>query len=135
MFTALLEINRQVLKVLEIPELRMLTQFLLREVSPAVAENENKAQRSGWVLDFILRRVRLIVIRVLLFQSILLVGEALIKIYTEHQADEAIEPETWMEEMAQLQEEEFLCRMRFLVSLRHRENIYYFRLSLCCGSK
>ena len=135
MFTALLEINRKVLEVLELPGLAMLTQFRLREVSPAVAENGNNAQQSGWVLDFILRRFQLRVIRVLLFQWILLVGEASIKIYTEHQADEAIEPETLLEEMAQLQEEEFLCRMRFLASLRHREKIYYFRLSLCCGSK
>ena len=62
-------------------------------------------------------------------------GEASIKIYTEHQADEAIEPETLLEEMAQLQEEEFLCRMRFLATFRHREKVYYSRLSLCCGSK
>ncbi|MDE1044660.1 MAG: hypothetical protein OSA05_05245 [Nitrospinaceae bacterium] len=35
-FTALLEINRLVLEVLELPGLEMLTQFRLREVSPAV---------------------------------------------------------------------------------------------------
>ena len=64
MFTALLEINRQVLEVLELPRLEMLTQFRLCEVSPAIAENENNAQRSGWVLDFILRRVRYRVILV-----------------------------------------------------------------------
>ena len=64
MFTALLEINRKVLEVLALPRLEMLTKFRLREVSPAVAENENKAQRSGWVLDFILRRVRYRVILV-----------------------------------------------------------------------
>jgi hypothetical protein len=63
-FTALLEINRQVLEVLELPRLEMLTQFRLREVSPAIAENENNAQRSGWVLDFILCRVRYRVILV-----------------------------------------------------------------------
>jgi hypothetical protein len=39
------------------------------------------------------------VIRVLLVQWLLLVGEASIKIYTEHQADESIEPETLLEEM------------------------------------
>ena len=44
-FTALLEINRQVLEVLELLRLEMLTQFRLREVSPAIAENENNAQR------------------------------------------------------------------------------------------
>jgi hypothetical protein len=33
--------NRQVLEVLELSELEMLTKFRLREVSPAVAENEN----------------------------------------------------------------------------------------------
>jgi hypothetical protein len=47
LFTVLLEINRQVLEILELPELGMLTQFRLREVSPAVAENENNTQRSG----------------------------------------------------------------------------------------
>ena len=45
MFTALLEINRQVLEVLELPGLEMLTQFRLLEVSPAVVKNENKEQR------------------------------------------------------------------------------------------
>jgi hypothetical protein len=134
-FTELLEINRLVLEVLELPGLKMLTQFRLREASLAVAENENNAQRSGWVLDFILRRVRLRVIRVLLVEWLLLVGETSIKIYTENQANKDIEPETLLEEMAQLQEEEFLCRMRFVTSLRHREKIYYFRSSLCCGSK
>lgn len=105
-FTALLEINRQVLEVLELPGLEMLTQFRLREVHPAVAENKNNAQRSGWVPDFILRRVRLRVIRVLWVQWLLLVGEAAIKVYAERQADEVIEPETLLEEMDQLQEEE-----------------------------
>ena len=44
-FTALLEINRQVFEVLELPELEMMTQFRLREVSPAVMKNENNKQR------------------------------------------------------------------------------------------
>jgi hypothetical protein len=57
MFIALLEMNRQVLKVLELLGLEMLTQFCLRKVSPAVVENENNEQWSGWFLDFILRRV------------------------------------------------------------------------------
>jgi hypothetical protein len=34
------------------------------------------------------------VIQVLLVEWLLLMGEASIKIYTEHQADESIEPET-----------------------------------------
>lgn len=105
-FTALLEINRQVLEVLELPGLEMLTQFRLREVHPAVAENKNNADQSGWVPGFILRRVRLRVIRVLWVQWHLLVGEAAIKVYAEHQVDEVIEPETLLEEMDQLQEEE-----------------------------
>ena len=104
-FTALLEINRSVLEVLELPGLEMLTQFRLREVHPAVAANNNE-ERSGWIPGFILRRVRLRVIRVLWVQWLLLVGEAAIKVYAEHQADEVIEPETLLEEMDQLQEEE-----------------------------
>jgi hypothetical protein len=103
-FTALLEINRQVLEVLELPGLEMLTQFCLREVHPAVAAN-NDAERSGWIPGFILRRVRLRVIRVLWVQWLLLVGEAAIKVYAEHHPDEIIEPETLLEEMDQLQEE------------------------------
>ena len=106
-FTALLEINRLVLEVLEFPGLEMLTKICLSEASPAVEENENNAQRSGWVLDFVLRRVRLRVIRVLLVEWLLLVCETSIKIYTENQANKTIEPETLMEEIAQLQEEEF----------------------------
>jgi hypothetical protein len=105
-FTTLLEINRQVLAVLELPGLEMLTQFRLREVHPAVAENKNNADESGWIPDFILHRVRLRVIRVLWVQWLLLVGEAAIKVYAEHQVDEVIEPETLLEEMGQLQEEE-----------------------------
>jgi hypothetical protein len=75
----------------------MMIQFRLGEVSPAVEENDNNAQRSGWVLDFILRRIRLRVIQVLLVKRFLLVGEASIKNYIEHQADEAIETETLLE--------------------------------------
>jgi hypothetical protein len=44
-FNALLEINRQVIEVLELPGLEMLTQFRMLEVSPAVVKNENKEQR------------------------------------------------------------------------------------------
>ena len=43
----------------------------------------------------------------LLVQWLLLVGEASMKIYTDHEANESIEPKTLLEEMAQLQEEEF----------------------------
>ncbi len=105
-FTALLEINRQVLEILELPGLEMLTQFRLREVHPAVLKNKNKAERSGWIPGFILRRVRLRVIQVLWVQWLLLVGEAAIKVYAEHRADEVPEPETLLNEMDQLQEEE-----------------------------
>lgn len=105
-FTALLGINRQVLEVLELPGLEMLTQFRLREVHPAVTVNKNNAERSGWILNFILRRIRLRVILVLWIQWLLLVGEAAIKVYAEHQPDEVIEPGTLLEEMDQLQEEE-----------------------------
>jgi hypothetical protein len=104
-FTALLEINRQVLEILELPGLEMLTQFRLREVHPAVAENRSNAERSGWISGFILRRVRLRVIRVLWVQWLLLVGEAAMKVYAEHRADEVPEPETLLDEMDQLQEE------------------------------
>jgi hypothetical protein len=100
----LLEINRQVLEVLELPGLEMLIQFRLREVHPAVAAN-NDGERSGWIPGFILRRVRLRVIRVLWIQWLLLVGEAAIKVYAEHHPDEITEPETLLEEMDQLQEE------------------------------
>ena len=44
-FTDFLEINRQAMEVLELPKLEMLTQFCLREVSPAVMKNENNSQR------------------------------------------------------------------------------------------
>ncbi len=104
-FAALLEINRQILEVLELPGLELLTQFRLREVHPAAAA-KNNSERSGWVPGFILRRVRLRVIRVLWNQWLLLVGEAAIKVYAEHQVDEVIEPETLLDEMDQLQEEE-----------------------------
>jgi hypothetical protein len=103
-FTALKEINRQVLEILELPGLEMLTQFRLREVHPAVAKNS--AERSEWIPNFILRRVRLRVIRVLWVQWLLMVGEAAIKVYAEHQADEVPEPETLLDEMDQLQKEE-----------------------------
>jgi hypothetical protein len=105
-FTALQEINQQILGVLELPGLEMLTQFRLREVHPAIAENKNNAERSGWIPSFILRRVRLRVIRVLWVQWLLLVGEAAIKVYAEHRADEVLEPETLLDEMDKLQEEE-----------------------------
>jgi hypothetical protein len=41
MFTALFEINRQVLEILELPGLEILIKFRLGEVSPAVEENDN----------------------------------------------------------------------------------------------
>ena len=133
MFDALLEINRLVLEVLELPGLEMLTKFCLSEASPAVAENENNAQRSGWVLDFILRRVRLRVIRVLLVQWLLLVGETSIKIYTENQADEAIELENILEEMSQLQVEESPLPNEVCSLVEASKKINYIRSGLCHG--
>jgi hypothetical protein len=47
------------------------------------------------------------VIQVLLVEWLLLMGEASIKMYTEHKADKSIELETLLEEMAKLKEEEF----------------------------
>ncbi|MZH02411.1 MAG: hypothetical protein F3745_03150 [Nitrospinae bacterium] len=104
-FAALLEINRQVLEVLELPGLGALTQFRLCEVIPQISEN-NSSKRSGWIPDSIVYHVQLRVIRLLWVQWILLVGEASIKVYAEHQPDEVIEAETLLDEMDQLQEEE-----------------------------
>ena len=104
-FTALLEINRQVLDVLELPGLDMLTQFRLCEVIPGINEN-NSSKQTGWISGSILYRVQLRVIRLLWVQWVLLVGEAAIKVFAEHQPDEIIEPETLLDEMDQLREEE-----------------------------
>jgi hypothetical protein len=45
-FTALLEINRQVLEIRELPGLEIWIQFRLGEVRPTVEKNKNNAQRS-----------------------------------------------------------------------------------------
>lgn len=100
-FTAFHEINRQVLTVMEIPGLETLAQFRLREVRPGLAEEKTNA----FVPAFLLRRIRMMVVRVLWVQWLLLVGEAAIKVYAEHRADEAPEPEALLDEMDQLQDE------------------------------
>jgi len=100
--TACQEMNRQIMQVLEFPGLEALTQFRLREVVPGFAADE---KNSSWVPEFFLRRFRLRVMRALWVQWLLLVGEAAIKVYAEHQPDEIPEPETLLAEMDQLQEE------------------------------
>jgi hypothetical protein len=97
--SAFQEMNGKILTMLELPGLEKLTQFRLREVLPGF-ESSKKSSRS-----FIKHRVRLMVMRGLWAQWVLLVGEAAIKVYGEHQTDEAFEPEALMDEMDQLQDE------------------------------
>lgn len=104
-FSALLEINRQVIAVLELPGLEALTQFRLSVVIPDGGENTNPIQ-SGWIPNSIIHRVRLRVIRVLWVLWILLVGEEAIKVYSEHEPDEVVEPESLLDELDRLQKEE-----------------------------
>jgi hypothetical protein len=100
--SAFQEMNGEILAMLETPELKMLTQFRLKEMVSDF--NANKKQ-SGFVSSFIMHRVRLIVIQGLWTQWVLLVGEAAIKVYEEHQADENFEPEALVDEMEQLKNE------------------------------
>ncbi len=98
--TTFLEMNRRILDMLRLSGLESLTQFRLREVIPGFAVNKNNADPS-WVPVFL----RLRVVRVLQVQWLLLVGEAAIKVYGEHRADEIPEPEMLLDEMDQLREE------------------------------
>ncbi len=100
--SAFLEVNRKILDMLEIPGLERLTQFRLREVFAREATNK---ESSSWMPDFLIRSIRLRVMRVLWVQWLLFVGEAAIKVYGEHRADEIIEPETLLDEMDPLQDE------------------------------
>ncbi len=100
--TAFQEMNRQVLEMIELPGLEELTQFRLREVVPGFSANENNAE---WIRAFFPRWLRLRVMRALWAQWFLSVGEAAIKVYGEHRADEIPDPETLLNEMDQLQGE------------------------------
>ena len=102
--SAFLQVNRQILDMLEIPGLERLTQFRLREVMPGFEGNKNNRGPS-LVPAFFKRRVRLMTVRALWVQWMLIVGESAIKIYGEHRADEIPEPETLLDEMDQLQDE------------------------------
>lgn len=101
---AFLEMNRQILDMLKLPGLESLTQFRLREVVSGFATNKNNNKNNAdpsWVPAFF--RIR--VMRALQVQWLMLVGEAAIKVYGEHRADEIPEPEVLLDEMDQLQEE------------------------------
>lgn len=102
LLTAFQEMNRQILAMLELPELETLTQFRLREVLPGVTASE---KTSSWVPAYFRRWLRLRVVLALRVQWALLVGEAAIKVYGEHRAEEIPEPETLLDEMDQLREE------------------------------
>lgn len=103
--SAFLELNRQIVDMLETPGLERLTQFRLREVMPGFETNK-KSSAPAFVLDFFKRRVRMIVVRALWIQWILLAGESAIKVYGERRAtDEVPDPETLLDEMDPLQDE------------------------------
>jgi hypothetical protein len=101
---AFLEMNQKLLSMLELPGLEELTQFRLREVLPGFEAN-NKNNSLQFIPTFITHRVRMMLVRMLQVQWMLLVGEAAIKVYGEHQADEVPEPETLLDEMDQLKDE------------------------------
>ena len=103
-FSAFLEVNRQILDMLEIPGLERLTQFRLREVMPGFEANKKNSGPSC-IPAFFKLRVRLMTVRALWVQWMLFVGESAIKVYGEHLADEIPEPETLLDEMDQLQDE------------------------------
>ena len=118
------EMNRQVLEVLEFSGLEALTQFRLREVVPGFAVDE---KNPSWVPEFFLGWFRLRVMRALWVQWLLLVGEAAIKVYAEHQPDEIPEPETLLDEMDQLQEETDLtlpAEVRSLVETSRKKILF-----------
>ncbi|MBC8287803.1 MAG: hypothetical protein H8E42_10070, partial [Nitrospinae bacterium] len=96
------DINRQVLTGLEIPSLETLTQFRLRELC---LDSATDKINTGFVPAALLRRVRLMVVRALWLQWLLLVGEAAIKVYGEHRADAVPEAEILLDEMDRLQDE------------------------------
>ena len=102
LLTAFQEMNRQILAMLELPELETLTQFRLREVLPGVSATEKTV---AWVPAYFRRWLRLRVVLALRVQWALLVGEAAIKVYGEHRAEEIPEPETLLDEMDRLREE------------------------------
>ena len=62
-------------------------------------------------------------------------GEASIKIYTENQADEAIELENILKEMSQLQVEEFPLPNEVRSLVEASKKINYIRSGLCHCSK
>ena len=102
LLSAFLAMNHQVLDMLEIPGLEKLTQFRLREVLPDYAGNKKGV---GFVPKFLKHRLRLLIVRALWVQWNLFVGEAAIKVYGEHRADEVPEPETLLSELDALQDE------------------------------
>lgn len=104
MLSAFQQMNRQLLALLEFPGLERLTQFRLSEVVPGLTANEKKS-RPSWVPAFFQRHIRLRVMRSLQVQWALLVGEAAIKVYGGHQAEEIPEPETLLDEMDKLPQE------------------------------
>ena len=102
--SAFLDMNQQILAVLDLSGLEALAQFRLREVFPGQVTNK-ESRGSPWVPDFLLRRIRLMVLRALWVQWLLLVGESAIKVYGGHSTDEIPEPEILLDEMDQLPEE------------------------------
>jgi hypothetical protein len=99
--SAFQQMNQKILVMMETSDLKALTQFRLSEVMSRSKVKNN----SSFVPAFIVRRLRLIVLKALWIQWLLLVGESAMKVYGDQKADEIPEPESLLDEMDQLKEE------------------------------
>lgn len=102
--SAFQQMNQKILTMIETSDLKALTQFRLKEGVPGINE---KSSQGGFSLvpSFIERRLRVMVIRALWIQWLLLVAETAIQIYGEQPVDETPDPESLLEEMDQLKED------------------------------
>ena len=98
------EMNQKLLTFLELPDLEKLTQFRLRNMLLEPEANKKNKSRS-FMPEFLMRRIRLMIFRVLWVQWTLMIGEAAIKVYGEHRDDEIADPESLLDEMDQLQDQ------------------------------
>ncbi|MBT5869415.1 MAG: hypothetical protein HOH38_11305 [Nitrospinaceae bacterium] len=126
LLSELLTMNRQILQMLDIPDLEKLTQFRLREVAPA-SQTDAQTSNPNLLTKFLTQRIRARVVRALWVQWNLFVGEAAIKVYGEHQADEILESEALLAELDRLQDESDLLlpeEVREIVK-KSKKNILY----------
>ncbi len=99
------EANQKVLQIIHLPKIDYITRFRVIQIFESTRTASDDSGIKNFVLGPFYRKFQTIVVRSILIQWVLLVGEAALKIYGDNSNDENVEAEAILAEWERFQEE------------------------------